>query len=157
MVNANITFLSNLSSRCGYLTYHIPYPRSLLNRREFQTKLWETYYSNPCNCDPTQPFNYPEDTASPESPRLSSTGDVDQSRDQNHGHHQHHGHHGHGHHHHGQREKRELGNAKPSHVYTRIPRRCNGTDKLCRVLKASRKENRLNTEMREILTATCDL
>ena len=40
--------------RCGKLTKHIPYPDSLLSKRHFQVALFNAYFGNPCNCDPTQ-------------------------------------------------------------------------------------------------------
>lgn len=36
--------------RCGRLTRHIPYPESLLSKRNFQDALFDAYYNNPCNC-----------------------------------------------------------------------------------------------------------
>lgn len=136
--------------RCTYLTHHIPFPRSLLNRREFQSSLWEAYYSNPCNCDPT--------AAQPQRSQVSAAATNSQETyrtSRNGGHHQHHHHHpqqGHQQHHHGRRNRRDVGDTGPS-SRAKLPRHCSREDGLCKVLKSSRKLFRRQFRRRHGLSA----
>lgn len=81
--------------RCGYLTYHIPYPLSLLNRRDFQLALWDTYFQNPCDCEPGQATAIQSGSESVQTGQGQSFPDHHQHHQQHHGHHNQHHHHGH--------------------------------------------------------------
>lgn len=100
------TFINNIF-RCGKLTYHIPYPLSLLNRRDFQLALWDTYFGNPCNCDPSSSESN-SDTAQTQQGHGSHDRSPHHSRTSNSGphHHTQHHHHHHSHHHDHQRASR---------------------------------------------------
>lgn len=130
--------------RCGYLTYHIPYPRSLLNRHEFQNGLWNTYFSNPCNCESVHSSYVQSETQQAQVP------DRGQSQ---HGHGQQQHQHQHHHHHHGhsrhrvRRHQRHPGHNSPqpssgitlhrdrwSEIFSNRISKCRFDDTLCHIL-----------------------
>lgn len=79
-----------LYDRCGYQTYHIPYPESLLNRNNFQTALWNTYFANPCDCGSTHPSLQSPGSQSQRGNQQTRHHGHQQGSTGNHGHHQHH-------------------------------------------------------------------
>ncbi|KAL4236278.1 Selenoprotein P [Mactra antiquata] len=101
--------------RCGLLTEHIPYPRSLLNRRDFQAALWQAYFSNPCDCTPTDP------------PSTSSDSQPETAHGHGHSHqgnghqgqrgHRARSHQGHGHHSHHHGPQQDDRNGRPGRHY----------------------------------------
>ena len=112
---APITSFYRYNFRCGRLTHHIPFPASLLTERHFQRALIQTYYRNPCGCDP-QSNSIPDlDQQSQENlPRANRNNNRHHSG-RHHGNHHHGSHDRHAHHHHSHGDGHNAGTPESRH------------------------------------------